>query len=180
MTLQIIDNAIPQDRFRVLSDVVLSMDFPWYFNTGKVTLDELDKDNNSFQFTHTFYKDYEWISSYKRILDPILTIINPFAIFRIKANLNTITPTNVQSTYHVDVDNTSGSKLKSACFYVNTNNGYTVFKSGKTVSSVANRLIIFDSDNYHAGVTSTDTARRVVINFVYFPVHPEPILQLGI
>ena len=54
-------------------------------------------------------------------------------------------------------------------YYVNTNNGYTEFESnGMKVDSVENRLIIFDSNEKHRAVTTTDTPRRSVINFNYF------------
>jgi len=40
--------------------------------------------------------------------------------------------------------------------------------NGMKVNSVENRLIIFDSNEKHRAVTTTDTSRRVVINFNYF------------
>ena len=48
---------------------------------------------------------------------------------------------------------------------MNTNNGWTEFKSGIKVNSIANRMLIFDSKYEHVGVTSTDSNRRVVLNF---------------
>ena len=55
----------------------------------------------------------------------------------------------------------------TAILYINTNNGYTKFKKGGKVKSVANRMLIFDSQLEHAGVTCTDALRRVVVNFNY-------------
>ena len=48
---------------------------------------------------------------------------------------------------------------------MNTNNGYTTFKDGTKVDSVANRMIIFDSELDHTGTTCTDQKSRVIINF---------------
>ena len=50
---------------------------------------------------------------------------------------------------------------------LNTCNGYTKFKKSGKVKSVANRMVIFDSNLEHQGVTCTDKKRRVVINFNY-------------
>ena len=58
--------------------------------------------------------------------------------------------------------------MKTAIFYINTNNGYTEFQSGVRVSSVANRVCIFDSNLKHRGVTRTEGEhQRVVVNFNY-------------
>ena len=37
-------------------------------------------------------------------------------------------------------------QLTTSIFYVNTNNGYTKFEDGSIVESVANRMLIFDSN----------------------------------
>ena len=50
---------------------------------------------------------------------------------------------------------------------MNTCNGYTKLKKGGKVKSVANRMLIFDSDLEHAGFTCTDEQNRVVVNFNY-------------
>ena len=65
---------------------------------------------------------------------------------------------------HIDLIGQS-SPQKTAIFYVNTNNGWTEFKKGGKVKSVANRIVIFDSQLYHQGYTCTDQKRRVVMNF---------------
>jgi len=65
---------------------------------------------------------------------------------------------------HVDYND-----VTTAIFYINTNNGWTNFKNGDKVESVENRLVIFDSNLEHEGVTCTDEIRRLVINFNYVP-----------
>ena len=58
-----------------------------------------------------------------------------------------------------------------AVIYVNTNNGYTEFKDGeevRKVESVANRMVFFDAELSHRGVSSTDSRYRCVINFNWF------------
>ena len=63
--------------------------------------------------------------------------------------------------YHIDGYDCSHTSI----YYVNTNNGYTKFKKGGKVKSVENRMVIFDSDDWHQGFTCTDQQRRVLINF---------------
>ena len=47
---------------------------------------------------------------------------------------------------------------------MNTNDGYTFFKNGKKIESVANRLIVFNNDMWHGGTSCTDAHERIVIN----------------
>ena len=57
--------------------------------------------------------------------------------------------------------------MTTATYYLNTNNGYTELKTGEKVESVENRMLVFDSNIEHQGVTCTDEKRRVLINFNY-------------
>ena len=58
------------------------------------------------------------------------------------------------------------NKTQTAIFYVNSNNGYTIFKESKEkVESVENRLVVFPTNLEHCGVSCTDNNQRVVINF---------------
>ena len=57
--------------------------------------------------------------------------------------------------------------ITTAILYLNTNNGYTEFKSGDKVKSVSNRVVVFDSNLKHRTVTCTDQKTRIVINFNY-------------
>ena len=50
---------------------------------------------------------------------------------------------------------------------MNTNNGKTIFKHGEEVNSVANRMVIFNSNLEHAATSHTDEKTRVVVNFNY-------------
>ena len=86
-------------------------------------------------------------------------------LYRIKANLNPRTFFHRKTGYHVDLE--ESGPHQTAVYYVNSNNGYTEFKKGGKVKSVANRMVIFDSKLEHQGVTTTDQKARVVINFNY-------------
>ena len=57
---------------------------------------------------------------------------------------------------------------KTAIFYFNTNNGYTLFSDGTKVNSVKNRLVQFDGYTSHTGTTHTSDERfRLVLNINY-------------
>ena len=66
--------------------------------------------------------------------------------------------------YHTDFP----FECKTAIFYINSNNGLTLFKNGQIIESVENRMVIFNSQLEHTGTTSTDTKNRIVVNFNYF------------
>ena len=83
---------------------------------------------------------------------------------RIKVNMEPKTAEPIESCLHTDTNQYN----KTAIYYVNTNNGYTRFKDGTKVDSIANRIVIFDAQTEHGGVTQTDEQVRVVVNINYF------------
>mgnify|MGYP002012765708 CR=1 FL=1 len=79
--------------------------------------------------------------------------------------LKTLTPE--KSEFHTDYIELN-KDVKTAILYINTNDGYTEFESGVRVSSVANRVCIFDSNLRHRGTTHTEgDQQRIVVNFNY-------------
>ena len=82
---------------------------------------------------------------------------------RIKANFSIKNTEIIEQDLHID--NNFGDY--TAVYYINTCNGYTYFKNGKKVESVANRMVIFPRDTMHSGTTSTNSYRQV-INFNYY------------
>lgn len=163
----IIDNFLNEDQHKAIKETLMGDNFPWFFNNYK--LSEYDvpcyDDKYNFQFTHMFYTNNRIHSQYyDTILPPLLQKINPLCILRIKANLNTHTETPLISGYHVDYEH---MKHKTAVYYVNTNNGKTIFKDGDVVDSVENRLLVFDTDMLHSGISCTDSKVRCIINFNY-------------
>ena len=131
------------------------------------TVDPRPKDANEpdkFMFNHVFVAIKEGINSHHfEMLDPVLKKLGAYRIFRVKANLTVRTNEHEPSGFHVDGFDNSLTSI----YYINTCNGYTEFKTGEKVKSVSNRMIIFDSELEHQGVTCTDNKRRVLINFNY-------------
>ena len=171
--IEIIDDYLPQDTFNTLQEHLLSHRFPWYFNEQIIKgIEVISIDNsisdyrrlcvNNYQFTHVI----EPPSPLLDIIVPLFDKINPKEIIRCKLNLNPITQQHEQSPYHVDQNENTNHKI--AIYYINTNNGYTIFEHNKQqVESIANRIVIFDGHLKHAGCSCTNQKRRVVLNLNY-------------
>ena len=155
--MEIINNFLPNSSFDFLNKKILDKHFPWYHQNSKV----LDDDNEE-QFTHLFYSDETQYSNKAYLLKPIFDKLNVKILIRAKINLtlkeDIIRPFN----YHMDF-----AQCNTAIFYLNTNNGKTLFKDGQEIESVANRIVIFPSELEHTGTTHTDKKYRIVLNINY-------------
>ena len=98
----------------------------------------------------------------KKLPLEILKKLSVKEIIRIKANLTLKQKEHVPSDMHVDFKD-----CKTVIFYLNTNNGYTLFDKGDKIPSKENRVVEFDSNLKHCAVDHTDTKYRIVINFNY-------------
>ena len=160
MRVKVVDNFLPEYQFKQIQDMLIEKDpiFPWYYN------DDICYENDGkFQFTHTFYNHHDGTKSYYySLLDACQNKLGVKKLVRIKANLNTRTLFHRKTGWHYDFEDMTTSIL-----YLNTNNGWTAIKGYGKVESVANRMVIFDSNLQHSGVTCTDQNRRVMINFNY-------------
>ena len=158
MNYELIDNFLEPKDLKKIQDLFLGRKIAWNCSDGIVL-----PGDGAFQFIHVLFSNYAPASPFFNELAPIWQKIDPCSIVRSKANLTMKTVEHDKSAYHSDVDN-----CITAIYYVNTNNGYTEFQNGMKVDSIENRIVIFDSNERHRAVTTTDTARRVVINFNYF------------
>ena len=158
MDLEVIDNFLPEENFNTIKLNLLGDYFPWYYNDIS---GGWKNDKGPPQFTHTFYGAMRGgiCSDFYSLFDQSLNQLNVGNLLRIKANLNQSTVFKRNTGYHFDIEN-----VRTAILYVNTNTGGTKFKNGKFVKSVENRMVIFDSNMVHAGITCTKD-RRVVANF---------------
>jgi hypothetical protein len=162
MSVKIIDNFLSKEVFEKLQNILLGNNFDWYYNSF---IEYTNKPNKQFQFIHFFFTN-NWRGSNFNLIEPIINIIKPFSLVRIKANLLTKTEKIIANEFHKDFDNVKN--LTTGIFYINTCNGYTIFKDGTKVESVANRFVSFDSQLEHTGTSCTDENIRVLINFNYF------------
>ncbi len=163
MAYEVIDNFLSQADYEVLYKVMLGHNFNWYYNDS-VNTKPVEGSNLDLQFGHNFYREGRPFSDYFHLLQPLWDKIEPRALIRVKGNLNPITAEPYAGGWHRDLE----FDCTTAVYYINTNNGYTEFQeTGERVESVANRLVKFDSNMIHTGVTSTDTKARVLLNINY-------------
>ena len=160
--MKVIDNFLPNYLFNQFQSILMGGEFDWYYNDGVSY-----KDDGFYQFTNTLYRYDPFNGSGPtqsfHLIEPCLYFFNIKRIYRIKANLNPRSVSHLKAGYHIDNIPCS----TTAIFYINTCNGWTEFKKGDKIKSVANRVVIFDPTLEHRAVTCTDEKRRVVINFNY-------------
>jgi hypothetical protein len=171
---KIIDNFLPEEDFKLLQSTMLSTIFPWYYtNTinGSLYANEVTYEPYDFMLCHVFYSNSLVTSPHMPLLGSLLTKINAFGLLRIKANMYARTEKIIRHGWHVDFTDV---KFKTAIFYLNSNNGKTIFKDGLTVDSVENRLVEFDTNLLHCSTTCTDQNIRCNINLNYVP---KPIIN---
>jgi len=164
--MKVIDNFLPLEEFLNIQNLMLGPNFTWNYSDGIVGTDDPP---GTFQFIHTFYSAYGVTPDAENIIkSPWLSTLNPVVErlggkgWRIKANMGPRTNEIRRNKFHIDFPN-----ITTAVYYINTNNGWTEFENGDKVESVANRIVIFDSNTMHTGTTCTDEKVRVLINFNY-------------
>ena len=155
MKLKIIDDFLEQEDYELIRNVMMSNDsFHWQFADGCNY-----RGDGHHMFCHVFYAQWEPRSKFFSILKPILDKFEAISIVRIKGNLTMKTPERIDHGLHTDVDD-----CITSIYYVNSNDGYTVTRSGERIKSEENTAFVFNSHLYHGSCNATDD-RRIVINF---------------
>ena len=165
-----IDDFLPKEQFADISALLCDPDgrFPWYYFDSKVG----ENNPNNFYdygFVHSFYSKGRYVSWLTKEeaspINPIYEALGAKQLIKVKANLTMATPLIYEYDMHTDVGHRMDSK--TAVFYLNTNDGYTLFENGSKVESVANRVVIFDEKIRHTGTSCTNAKRRIVLNVNY-------------
>ena len=168
--INIVDNFLNHEDWKNIHDHMTSpWSFSWYYN--KSSYPPNDTHWSYSQLTHLFYSGVVQIDSNPLIsmenslIQPILNLISPCILLRAKANLTTPATSmdDPSKTFHTD---TGVKDSITAVYYVNDNDGKTIFKDGSKVDSVANRMLMFPSNLEH-GVERSTKSDRFVINFNY-------------
>lgn len=154
-------NYLNKEEFLIIK-AIFNNQFPWYYQTCKVV-----SGDNFFQFTHTFVEEHKVTSDFFDKLYPLINKLQPKSVRRIKVNLTFKDIKIKKSVFHTDYTD-NHKDLKTAIYYINSNNGCTIFKNGKKEKSVENKLITFPVTLEHAGTTHTDTLERIVLNINYY------------
>lgn len=167
--IEVIDNFLAEEDFRQIQAEILSPNFPWYKNDFKSHAEYQGLEENykyDLQMKHSLYSGYNPSSQYISIIEPLIVKINPLSLLRTKVNLTFPTKEIIEYGFHMDYED---ERVISAVYYLNTNNGKTVFKTGESVDSVENRLVRFSAPQLHTGTSHTDTKYRALVNLNYIP-----------
>ena len=166
--MKIIDDFLSEEEFKNLKNyIIYDGNLDWYTRIG--VSDHGQKDG--YFLTHMFYNNFRPCSNHFSCIHPLLRIIDPISIIRIKANFYPKTHEIEHHNLHVDFlgEDDEPIQCKGCLFYLNTNNGKTIFENGVEVDSVENRALFFDPAIYHKSTTCTDDMiGRFNINFNYF------------
>ena len=178
--IKIIDNFLDKEVFKKLQSFLLGDECSWFYNKKKVKnpyptspIKGYEADN-VHQFSHTFLRQqYMNWSTAAVHLSKFLDKINPRVWIRVKGNLSSINSKPLVGGWHYDIatNGVAWTDTTTSIFYVNTNNGYTIFENGKKVSCLENRLAIFPNSMMHTGVSQTDTKVKVTLNLNYLNEH---------
>lgn len=165
MTYEVIDNFLPSVEHSILKDAMMSLDFPWFFNSS---VSEAGQEHlPAYYFVHLFYTNYAVNSDKYKFIIPLIDKIKPKAIIRIKANLYPnlgLGIKEIENQWHTDWP----YPHKGAVYYINDNDGYTTLEDGTKIESKANRILLFDSSKLHKSSHCSDQKFRLTINFNYF------------
>ncbi len=160
---KVIDNFLPKKNFIKIKNILLGIDFPWYYYPNISNVNKVSK-GPLFYLMHLIYDRKPNSDYYNIIKENLLDFIDIKAIVRIKANFYPNQGIKKIDEPHVDFD----YKHKGAIFSLNTNNGGTILEDGTIIKSIENRILFFDPSTKHDSLNCTDEKTRVNININYF------------
>lgn len=160
MSYEIFDNYCDEKYINDLCNAVFSPNFAWFYQ-NHVSGNINDKD---FYFTHCVFKHCRITSEIYDFLVPLLESLEIKSLIRIKFNLYPNLGIHLDNAPHVDYD----FPHKGAILYLNSNNGFTVLDNGEQISSIKNRLLLFNPSKEHYSTHCTDQKVRVNMNINYF------------
>ena len=172
--IKIIDNYLSKREHQSILKFVFSSEMTW--NYGNVlpveesendlySLSEKTPSKYNFQNYHIIYDRVLYTQFYKEIAGPVLGKLNPDALVKVKLNLTHCSETVMEHGFHCD---NNYKNCKTAIYYLNDNDGYTIFENGEKVESISNRLVMFPTYMKHSGTTCTNSNARIVLNINYF------------
>ena len=160
----VIDDYLDQNLFLSITAAIGAASFPWEKSMILKGPPAHIQPADNLQSIHGFYlrnARARYVSPYFGVIKPVIDKLNPAHLIKAKINLTTRKARHIEYGLHVDTRRVGAT---TAIFYLNSNNGYTLFDDDSKVLSVANRMVIFDSATRHTGASCTDAEHRLVLN----------------
>jgi hypothetical protein len=164
--VQIFNNFLDQEVFLEIKKFIMSPRCQWRYVNYIAHKDGRDNDNDGY-FVHSFkdchpqtFEDRYPESPHFPLIAKILDKIQYQNILRIRSSLYPRRDVQKPDPFHIDYN----FPHRVCIFYVNTNNGYTMFENGEKIPSVENQLATFDGSEKHCSVVQTDTPARYIVN----------------
>jgi hypothetical protein len=161
MNYKIIDNFLDKENFLKTKHLLEHAEFNWFYREYMVN----KKDPH--YFSHAFFNKSEKQCPNFNVIQPLLNKLNYVSLVQVRANLTLKTNKPAESSWHMDYNYSNG---KTAIFYLNTCNGFTILDKDKQIkiNSIENRIVVFDNNTHHKSFLQTDTNRRIILNINYF------------
>ena len=165
---RIINNLLDKESFLEVKKFIMSPRCDWRFLDFVASKEDYTKGNKNGYFIHSF-KDINPATNEDRfpespkfhLMLKILEKMKFNKLLRIRCSLFPRRDVQERDEYHIDYPfpHTTG------IYYLNTNNGYTMFENVEKIPSVENQFAIFNGSEKHCTVVQTDTPARYIINF---------------
>ena len=171
--ITVIDDFLPYIESEILSRALTNPQVTWVGSNAVYDDDPISPKCDpkyNFQLCHVFLESKSQMMINKNtfhLLDALVKKINATEWVRIKLNLNPCNSQIIEHGFHIDHTSPRDDSW-TAIYYVNSNNGYTLFKDGTKVESIRNRFVVFPSKLQHSGTTCTDVYARLVLNLNFF------------
>ena len=169
MKYEVIDNFLDEEYFDSLVTLFTDKErtgnrmMSWFF-ISSTTFPYTIVEDKLFYMIHMFYDGNVPMSPLYDKLVPLLQKLGGHSLIRVKGNLYPNTEILHEHPMHTDYEFSHSGALLS----LNTCDGYTKLKDGTKIDSIANRILLFDSNEEHCSTTTTNVPARINININYF------------
>ena len=166
--ISVIDNFLDKERFEHVRDSITDRTFTWRVGPSLSDKSRIIDPKLDIQCVRLMFAIGDTIEpELIRTITPLLKSlkIRSSNLLRVKANLVMCKEKPYIAGYHVDVPEIVQGKGMTGIYYINTNNGATLFENGDVVESIENRMVVFPNNLKHSAKYQTDTPTRIVINF---------------
>lgn len=165
---KIIDNFLPKEDFEKIFDIINADHFNWFFNNNITFWKDKNSEKKHYWYcTHTLFKKIPTSHHFDNIFEVFKKkseVMDLYQLHRMKINWYPYVEKFEEHEYHFDYE----YQHKGALFSLNTCDGYTKLEDGTKIESVANRMLFFNPSKLHCSTFTSNSQRRLNINFNYF------------